>query len=46
MSSDSHTLPTTSSNPAIQAALGRINEYGPYGYQPELAGSIVFTVGE
>lgn len=39
-------IATYSPNPAIQAALNRINQYGPYGYQPSLAGSLVFTIGE
>lgn len=24
----------------------KIDEYGPYGYKPDLGGAIVFTVGE
>lgn len=39
-------ITTTSSDPAIQAAVARINQYGPYGYQPTLLGSLIFTIGE
>lgn len=36
----------SSPDPAIQAAVDRINTFGPYGYEPNLTGNAIFTASE
>lgn len=33
-------------SPTMLESLMRINEYGPFGYIPNLGGAIVFAIGE